>query len=223
MHPTRLVGGLISLAALLTLLLVPGALLAEPPASPSPGSTPPASTVSTPSPDPSPAQSPSPAGTLTPAPSASPTTTPTAPPAPRLTRAQKRARARARRLARRRARWERLRDTVLRVARQQLGVPYVWGGASRGGFDCSGFTLYVYRHIGRSLPHGATDQARYGKRVSLRQLKVGDLVFWGGGSYYYHVAMYAGRGRIIEAPSAGKVVSYDGLGGAATARRLIGT
>jgi cell wall-associated NlpC family hydrolase len=108
------------------------------------------------------------------------------------------------------------------VARRQLGVPYVWGGASRSGFDCSGFTMYVYRHIGRSLPHGATDQARRGIRVSLRDLKVGDLVFWGGGGYYSHVAMYAGHGRIIEAPSAGNVVSYDRLGGAATARRLIG-
>jgi cell wall-associated NlpC family hydrolase len=108
------------------------------------------------------------------------------------------------------------------VARRQLGVPYVWGGASRSGFDCSGFTMYVYRHIGRSLPHGATDQARRGIRVSLRDLKVGDLVFWGGGGYYSHVAMYAGHGRIIEAPSAGNVVSYDRRGGAATARRLIG-
>jgi cell wall-associated NlpC family hydrolase len=111
---------------------------------------------------------------------------------------------------------------VLRVARKQLGVPYVWGGASRSGFDCSGFTMYVYRHVGRSLPHGATWQARYGARVSLRRLKVGDLVFWGGRGYYNHVALYAGHGRIIEAPSAGKVVSYDGLSGAATARRLIG-
>ena len=47
-------------------------------------------------------------------------------------------------------------------------------------------------------------------------------MFWGGSGYYRHVAMYAGRGRIIEAPSAGKVVSYDGLSGAVTARRLIG-
>jgi cell wall-associated NlpC family hydrolase len=115
-----------------------------------------------------------------------------------------------------------MRAELLRVARRQLGVPYVWGGASRGGFDCSGFTMYVYRQVGRTLPHGATDQARRGIRVSLRRLEPGDLVFWGGSGYYSHVAMYAGRGRVIEAPSAGKVVSYDRLGGAATARRLIG-
>jgi cell wall-associated NlpC family hydrolase len=199
MHPTRLVGGLISLAALLTLLLVPGALLAEPSATPSP------------------------AGTLalgvTPSPNATPSAAPTA---PSLTRAEERARLRAERRARERARWRRMRAEVLRVARRQLGVPYVWGGASRGGFDCSGFTLYVYRQVGRTLPHGATDQARRGIRVSLRRLEPGDLVFWGGSGSYSHVAMYAGRGRVIEAPSAGKVVSYDRLSGAATARRLIG-
>jgi cell wall-associated NlpC family hydrolase len=217
MYPTRLVGGLISLAALLTFLLVPGALLAEPAATPAPASTPPISGA-TPSPDPSPAQSPSPASVLSPSPSPSATT----PVTPRLTRAQKRALRRARRRARREARWQRLRDKVVRVARKQLGVPYVWGGASHGGFDCSGFTLYVYRHIGRRLPHGATDQARYGAHVSLRHLKVGDLVFWGGSGYYSHVAMYAGHGRVIQAPSAGKVVSYSGLSGAAAARRLIG-
>jgi cell wall-associated NlpC family hydrolase len=201
MHPTRLVGGLISLVALLTLLLVPSALLADPSPAPSPESTPPAATALSPSP--------------TPAPSA-------APAAPSPTRAQKQAQRRAERRARQRARWRRLRAEVLQVARRQLGVPYVWGGASRGGFDCSGFTMYVYRHIGRSLPHGATDQARRGVRVSLRDLEPGDLVFWGGSGYYSHVAMYAGHGRIIEAPSAGKVVSYDRLSGAATARRLIG-
>ena len=111
---------------------------------------------------------------------------------------------------------------MLKVARRQLGVPYVYGGASRGGFDCSGLTLYVYRSLGRSLPHGATDQARRGKHVSLRHLQVGDLVFYGSSSYYHHVAIYAGRGRIIHAPHSGAVVSYSRVGDAATAVRLIG-
>ena len=115
-----------------------------------------------------------------------------------------------------------MRGLALRVARRQLGIPYVWGGASRGGFDCSGLTLYVYRSLGRSLPHGATDQARRGKRVSLGHLKIGDLVFYGGSGYYYHVGMYAGHGRIIHAPRSGSVVSYSRVGDAATARRLIG-
>ena len=204
MHHTRLVGGLISLAVLLTLLLVPSALLAVTSASTAPSS----------------GAAPASAG----APSASPTATPTAvaatvapaPHKPRLTRAQRRAKLRATRI-------ERKQHLVLRVARRQLGVPYVYGGASRGGFDCSGLTLYVFRSLGRSLPHGATDQARRGEQVSLRHLQVGDLVFYGGSGYYHHVAIYAGHGRVIHAPHSGAVVSYSSVGDAATARRLIGT
>lgn len=205
MHHIRLACGLISLAVLLTLLLAPGALLADPSA-PSPGAT--ADATALPSPAGSVAASPSPT------PSAAATATPHAA-RPKLTRAQRREKRRAERIARKRR-------IVLEVARRQLGVPYVWGGASRGGFDCSGLTLYVYRSLGRSLPHGATDQSRRGKRVSLRRLAIGDLVFYGGSGYYYHVGMYAGRGRIIHAPHAGAVVSYSRVGGAATARRLIG-
>jgi cell wall-associated NlpC family hydrolase len=152
-----------------------------------------------------------------PAPSAaSPTPSPEATSAPderrpKLTRAQRR----TRRIARKRR-------LVLSAARRQLGVRYVYGGASRGGFDCSGLTLYVYRSLGRSLPHGATDQSRRGKRVSLRRLAIGDLVFYGGSGYYHHVGIYAGRGRIIHAPRSGAVVSYARVGDAVTARRLIG-
>jgi cell wall-associated NlpC family hydrolase len=149
-----------------------------------------------------------------PTPAATPSTAPVTA-EPRLTRAERRARRRA-------ACIERKRELVLRVAKRQLGIPYVYGGASRSGFDCSGFTLYVYRSLGRSLPHGATDQARRGKRVSLRHLRTGDLVFYGGSGYYHHVAMYAGHGRIIHAPNSGSVVSYSRVGNAAAARRLIG-
>jgi peptidoglycan DL-endopeptidase CwlO len=206
MHHTRLVGGLISLAALLTLLLVPSGLIAGTSAStaPSPGATP----------------EPTPAGTpAEPATSAAPTPGATFAPAaarPPLTKAQRRAALRARRLTRQRR-------LVLRVTRKQLGVPYVYGGASRSGFDCSGLTMYVYRCLGWDLPHGATDQASRGRRVSLRRLEIGDLVFYGGSGYYSHVGIYAGRGRVIDAPHTGAVVSYSPLGDAAAARRLIGS
>ena len=110
----------------------------------------------------------------------------------------------------------------MRVTKQQLGVPYVYGGASRRGFDCSGLVLYVYQRLGWDLPHGATDQASRGRRVSLRHLEVGDLVFYGGSGSYSHVGIYSGHGRIIDAPHTGSVVSYSPVGGAATARRLIG-
>jgi cell wall-associated NlpC family hydrolase len=110
---------------------------------------------------------------------------------------------------------------LIAFARQQLGVPYAYGGASRSGFDCSGLTLYVYRHLGVSLPHGATAQAALGHAVSLHRLRPGDLVFWGGGGYYSHVALYAGNGRIIAAPHTGEVVRYQRLSGACAARRLL--
>jgi len=197
MHHTRLVGGLISLAALLTLLFVPSALTAA--------SAPPPAPSGTPTPSPS-AGAGSGGGPVAP-PGVSP-----APRKPRLTRAQKRAR-----------RISRERRKVMRVARGLRGIPYVYGGASRSGFDCSGLTMYVYKRIGISLSHGATDQARRGEQVSLRRLKPGDLVFYGGPGYYGHVAIYAGHGRIIEAPHTGAVVSYAKLQGAATARRLIGS
>ncbi len=205
MHHTRLAYGLISLAVLPTLLLVPSALLAVTSAS----TTPPGAT---PAPPGLGASSASPAAT----PAAVTATVALGPRKPPLTKVQRRAKLRAKRI-------ERKQDLVLRVARRQLGVPYAYGGASRGGFDCSGLTRYVFRILGRSLPHGATDQSRRGEQVSLRRLQVGDLVFYGGLGYYHHVAVYAGHGRIIHAPRSGSVVSYSSVGGPATARRLIGT
>jgi cell wall-associated NlpC family hydrolase len=110
---------------------------------------------------------------------------------------------------------------LIAFARRQLGAPYAYGGASRSGFDCSGLTMYVYRHLGISLPHGATAQAGLGHAVSLHHLRPGDLVFWGGRGYYSHVALYAGHGRIIAAPHTGTVVQYQQLSGASAARRLL--
>ena len=68
----------------------------------------------------------------------------------------------------------------------------------------------------------AAGSVRRGRRVSLRHLEAGDLVFYGGSGYYHHVAVYAGRGLVIDAPHTGAVVRYTNLQGAATARRLIG-
>jgi cell wall-associated NlpC family hydrolase len=102
---------------------------------------------------------------------------------------------------------------VVAIAQRYLGVPYVWGGASPSGFDCSGLTMYCYAQIGIPMSHGATDQQRQSTPVALSDLRPGDLVFFGNASYSHHVAIYAGGGSVIEAPHTGDVVRYGSLYG----------
>ncbi|HUZ84005.1 MAG TPA: C40 family peptidase [Gaiellales bacterium] len=94
------------------------------------------------------------------------------------------------------------------VATQYLGVPYVYGGASPAGFDCSGLTMYVYAQLGVSLPHNAAAQYAMLPHISESQLQPGDLVFFFG---LGHVAMYVGNGTVIQAPHTGTDVSYASL------------
>ncbi len=107
------------------------------------------------------------------------------------------------------------------LARRQLGVPYVYGGASPAGFDSSGLTMYLFAQLGVSLPHGATDQQRQTTPIPLTKLRRGDLVFWGNASYSYHVGIYAGNGRVSHAPHTGSVVSYGTIKGAWIGGRLL--
>ena len=95
------------------------------------------------------------------------------------------------------------------IALRYLGVPYVWGGASPSGFDCSGLVMYVYAQLGVSLPHSAAMQYDCGTHVSRDQLEPGDLVFYG--SPIHHVGIYVGNGDMIDAPYTGASVRIDPL------------
>jgi peptidoglycan DL-endopeptidase CwlO len=99
---------------------------------------------------------------------------------------------------------------VVGVAMHYLGVPYVWGGASPRGFDCSGLVMYAFAQIGVSVPHSSYAQAAMGTPVSINQLEPGDLVFFTGAS---HVGIYIGGGQFIHAPHTGDVVKISPLSG----------
>ncbi|MDX6549047.1 MAG: peptidoglycan DL-endopeptidase CwlO [Gaiellales bacterium] len=96
------------------------------------------------------------------------------------------------------------------VAMQYLGVPYLWGGASPSGFDCSGLTMYVWGQLGVSLPHNAAAQYGYGSPVPRSALEPGDLVFFDG---LGHVGIYVGNNAFIHAPHTGDVVRISSLSG----------
>jgi peptidoglycan DL-endopeptidase CwlO len=99
---------------------------------------------------------------------------------------------------------------VVSIAMQYLGVPYVWGGASPSGFDCSGLVMYVFAQVGISLPHYTVAQWGYPNAVSVPrdELEPGDLVFFAG---LGHVGIYVGNGQFIHAPHTGDVVRIDSL------------
>lgn len=100
---------------------------------------------------------------------------------------------------------------VVAIAMRYLGVPYVWGGASPStGFDCSGFTMYVYAQIGVSLPHYTGDQWQMGTAVARDQLQPGDLVFFDG---LGHEGIYIGNNQFIHAPHTGDVVKISSISG----------
>jgi cell wall-associated NlpC family hydrolase len=94
--------------------------------------------------------------------------------------------------------------TVIATAEKYLGVPYVWGGTSPSGFDCSGLMQYVFHSVGVNLPRTAAMQQKVGTRISPSDVQPGDLVFQGPTAY--HVGMYIGNGQWINAPETGDVV-----------------
>lgn len=114
-------------------------------------------------------------------------------------------------------------DGVIKTAYAYHGTRYRFGGTSRGGFDCSGFTRYVYQKHGVRLPHNSRAQACIGRKVSRGELRKGDLVFFHttrpGIS---HVGIYAGNGKFIHASSSGRGVRVDSLESGYYNKRFVG-
>jgi cell wall-associated NlpC family hydrolase len=92
---------------------------------------------------------------------------------------------------------------AVELARRWIGAPYRWGGASPGGFDCSGLVYYVYKQLGVDLPHNAAELYGHGTEVPRSRLYPGDLLFFEG---LGHVGIYAGDGKMIHAPQSGEHV-----------------
>ena len=108
---------------------------------------------------------------------------------------------------------------VVSIAMSYLGVPYVWGGASPSGFDCSGLVMYSFEQLGVSLPHSSYAMWGYGTPVAQNQLEPGDIVFFDG---LGHVGLYIGGGEFVNAPYTGSVVSVASLDSGWAAANYVG-
>ncbi len=101
-------------------------------------------------------------------------------------------------------------NAIVAYASNFLGTPYVWGANGPNSFDCSGFTVYVFRHFGISLTRTTYTQIKQGSYVPRNSLQPGDLVFFGSGTPH-HVGIYVGNNSYIHAPRTGDVVKISAL------------
>ena len=97
---------------------------------------------------------------------------------------------------------------VVAVAEQYQGVPYAYGGATPAGFDCSGFTQFVYAQFGVALPHSSSRQGSGGTAIAASAALPGDLMVMDGGG---HVGIYLGGNTMIDAPRAGESVTIRAI------------
>ncbi|MBU3144719.1 NlpC/P60 family protein [Clostridium sp. CF012] len=100
-------------------------------------------------------------------------------------------------------------NAIIAYASNFLGTPYLWGGTSPSGFDCSGFTQYVYAHFGISVGRTTFDQINDGVQVSRDNLQPGDLIFFGTFASPHHMGIYVGDNNYIHAPRTGDVIKIS--------------
>ncbi|AGX43948.1 XkdQ/YqbQ family protein [Clostridium saccharobutylicum] len=108
-------------------------------------------------------------------------------------------------------------NAIVEYAKTFIGTPYVWGGTTPDGFDCSGFVQYVFNHFGYNLPRTTYEQIDCGSSVSQDELQPGDLVFPGTG----HVQIYVGNGQVIHSPHTGESVCIIDMYGFYAGRRIV--
>ncbi|KGJ85266.1 C40 family peptidase [Priestia megaterium] len=107
-------------------------------------------------------------------------------------------------------------DVIIAAGEQFLNLPYLWGGMSAWGYDCSGFAYATHKANGYLIPRDATDQARRGKEVGLDSIQPGDLLFFAhekGEGSIHHVGIYYGKGKMLHSPKTGKTVELIELKG----------
>ncbi len=102
-------------------------------------------------------------------------------------------------------------EAIIEDARRFLGLPYLWGGNSAYGFDCSGIIYQVFRTHGILVPRDSAVQAGAGRAVARSYLRPGDLVFFATKGVVHHVGLYVGDGKMLEAPGTGEVVRITNL------------
>ncbi len=106
---------------------------------------------------------------------------------------------------------DRVGDQAARVALDQVGTPYRYGGSSPSGFDCSGLVHYSYRQVGKSIPRTTAGQWAELAPVERRDMRTGDLLFFSIEGKMSHVGLYLGNGEFVHAPSSGRTVKIERL------------